>query len=78
MVNMKKETNEYPEGIKSYRDLYAYLRKIRTPEMDKLMKQDQLDALDELRHKAYVEGYGEFKKLNKLYFKMLAKQNEKN
>ena len=62
--------------MKTYRELYSYLRRIRTPEMDKLMKQDAIDALDELRRKAYAEGYGEYKKLNKVYFDMLAKQNE--
>ena len=47
-----------------YRDLYNSF------------KDDPDKALKELRHKAYVEGYGEFKRLNKRYFDHLTAQNE--
>ena len=47
-----------------YRDLYNLFR--HNPDK----------ALEVLKHKAYVEGYGEFKHLNKRYFNHLTKQNE--
>ena len=63
--------NELPEGIENYGQLAAYLRSKRTPEMNRLMKQDQLEAVKELRDKAI----GIHKaKLSKIYLNLFVSQ----
>ena len=48
-----------------YRDLYNSF------------KDDPDKALEQLKHKAFVEGYGEHHRLNKRWFEFMWKQNEK-
>ena len=47
-----------------YRDLYNSF------------KDDPDKALEQLKHKAFVEGYGEHHRLNKRWFEFMWKQNK--
>ena len=49
---------------RTYRDLYN------------LFKDNPTEGLEQLRRKAYSEGYGEFHRLNKRYFEYLWKRSE--
>ena len=63
--------NELPEGIENYGQYYAYLRSKRTPEMNRLMKQDQLEAVKEIRDKATGKQKA---RLSKIYLNLFVSQ----